>query len=247
MIVGTFAPAGGIANSGQYAVLKVDGNFRSTAVSLYQAGEWLVKLRISSQKLSVRRMDELLRSTLAQLPELGGVSENPAYFIADCETPLTFTQSLPFEDPKGDMALSLEASVRAMTVGINSAENTDAAPDRYCREGPRSEQLNAYRANGSQDSYFVAVSDVGTGFAVFPTKLYGAESGGASAVAAHAVQSSNGLITTIHRPFVGMPTIQQAANAVYQQPALGEVSRILGDKSMVVTILNPPDEETAVD
>lgn len=237
MKVGNFVPSGGTVAAGQYAVIRVDGNFRSTAVSLYRAGEWLVKLRISSRRLSVSKMDALVRKTLSGMPPLDGVASELAYFVEECDTPLSFSQSLPFNDPKGDMALALEASLAAIPVG--SAEAGDTTPARYCREGPQQQQVSIYRKGGSPDSYFVAVGDSGSGFSVFPLPLYGAEPGGESAVSVHRVQSASGLAVSIHRPFIGMPTIQEAADAVYRQPSLARVSRPLGNEEAKVEINSP--------
>lgn len=241
--IGTFAPTGTQVETGLFAVLAVDGTVRSTAISLYRSGEWLVKVRISSRTLSVRRMGALLRDTLGRLPAMDTLDTAPAYFIEECETPLAFTQALPFNDPKGQMALALEASIHAMTIGTTAFEDEGGLPAHYCREGGRREQFNVYRAGGSDDSYDVALGDAGAGFTVFPLKLYGAEPGGTSAVPVHRVQSSTGMATIIHRPFVGLPTIQQAANSVFQQQALAEVSRPLGGENVDVTLMGSSEVE----
>lgn len=236
--VDSFAPRGSDVASGNYAVIALDGRFKSTAVSLYRSGEWLIKLRISSQELSVPQMDRLLKKVLAGLPETGQPDAQPAYLVEECTTSLAFGPAKPFSDPNGDAALALEASLIAMTTKM--ANVSAGPPVRYCREGSRGGEFSIYRANGRPDGYTVAVGDAGKTFAVFPQPLYGAEPGGASAVNVHRVQSGDGLSWSIFRPFVGMPSIQQAIDTVYGGAPLSEVGRPLGDENINVRLLVAP-------
>jgi len=247
MKIGTFAPTGGVAESGMFAVLAVDGNFRSTALSMYRAGEWLVKVRISSRTLTVIEMDALRRDIERSLPKMEGLDSDQAYFIEECQTAMTAGQAIPYNDPKGDIALAVEASISVAAARLD--DNVEGAPAQsvYCRQGQRRDQLNIYRLNESVDSYYTAIGDAGSGFSVFAKSLYGAEPGGESAVEVYRVQSADGLNTNVHRPFVGLPSVQQAADAVYRFPGLAQVSRPLGDDETNISLLTPPESSVTND
>ena len=237
----SFTPNGGTAESGQYAAIKVRGNYRSTAVALYRAGEWLVKVRISSRKLKVDAMENLMTSTLAALPALEGVSSSPAYIVAPCDEPMQFggASPVPAEEAQGmAMALALSVSSIAMSVDGEGAEEA-ATPARFCREGERQQRVNLYRPGGSQKDYVLAMGDSGFSVDVSPQmaldELMGEESNSPS----YQVRSANGLETTIHTAFSGMPTPEQAMEAVFNAPALARINRPLGEEETNVELSVP--------
>lgn len=236
--ISSFVPTGGQNATGQYAVIDTEGRIKSTAVSLHRSGEWLIKLRISSEQLAADEMSDVLNGVLASLPPVEQPEPVPAYLIDNCELPLTFTEANPFVDPKGDAALALEASVDAMLAnGRIPNDRLQPAAVRYCREGEPQRQYTVYRPVGTADRYVVAFSDAGKSISVFPDTLYGAEPGGASAVSVYQVVSGSGLATAIYRPFLTMPTLQQAADSVFRQTALSQVSRPLDGENVKVDLL----------
>lgn len=236
--IGSFVPPGGLNASGQFAVIDTAGTFKSTAVSLHRSGEWLIKLRISSEKLAVNQMATVLKDVQASLPPIENPELAPTYLIEDCEPPLTFTLAKPFADPKGDAALALEASLDTMVAnGLKPVEQAAPVALRYCRDGKPQQRYTVYRPAGTTDRYLVAFSDAGKSISVFPDALYGAETGGASAVVVYQVVSGDGRVTAIYRPFLTMPTLQQVADTVFRQPALSLVSRPLGDEDVKVELL----------
>jgi len=121
--VGAFVPAGGTAPSGQYAVTKVEGRIASTAIAMYTAGDWLVKVRISSSRLNVGEMETLLKSILTGLARLNDLSSEPAYFIKECTGELKSERS-SLLDLSGDnaKAIALAAAVDAASSSLKAAE-----------------------------------------------------------------------------------------------------------------------------
>ena len=57
------------------------------------------------------------------------------------------------------------------------------------------------------------------------------------------VRSANGLETTVHTAFSGMPTPEQAMEAVFDGPVLARINRPLGDENISVE-LGAPSSET---
>lgn len=249
--ISSFAPKGAGAKSGQFAVLEPESGYRSTSVAMFRADQWLVKLRISSKDLSTSKLADLTSKIASKLPALDGVSSDPAYLVEECKTPMEGRTAIPFTSSKGDTAIALEASAFLMAESIKSVEGEsaggtpvgeEAKPVRYCREGARRDQFNQYRPNEATDQYILAIGDAGNAISVFPKKLFGAEPGDESGRMVTRIHSGSGLETIVHRPFVGVPDIQTAADAVFRSPALAKVTRPLGNEGSDVTILVASDE-----
>ena len=167
-----FIPSGGAKPSGLFAVLAVEGNrVRSTGVALYRAGEWLVKVRISSVGLDVPQMDLLLKQTLNELPALNGLDQAPAQFISLCDTPFAPRGAEEITEDLTALALSLALlKTKSFQNQVTSllGGSTNANAPSYCREGPRNNQFNLYRRIGRTPAYSVAVGDAGFSIDVFP-------------------------------------------------------------------------------
>lgn len=234
--IGSFVPPGGQNGSGQFAVIDTSGTIKSTAVSLHRSGEWLIKLRISSEELSVKQLGVVLKNVQASLPPIEQPDLPPAYLIEACAPSLTFAVANPYVDPNGDAALAVEVSLDVMAANApKSAEQARPTALPYCRDGKPQQRFTVYRPQGTADRYVVAFNDAGKSISVFPDALYGA--GGASAIDVYQVVSGDGLATAIYRPFLTMPTLQQVAEVVFRQPALSHVSRPLGDEDVKVELL----------
>ncbi|MEM6475885.1 MAG: hypothetical protein AAF687_06935, partial [Pseudomonadota bacterium] len=162
--VGTFVPPGGSVESGQYAVTKVQGRAISTAAAIYRAGEWLIKVRISSERLNVGELETLTKSTLAGLPALEDVSDNPAYFVEQCSNTVNYSRAEPVARGGNEgMAAAL------MLASSLSGLDEDAGPSkpvRLCREGPRAKEYNLFRPIDDSAGYTVAIGDAGSSIEV---------------------------------------------------------------------------------
>ena len=170
-----FIPSGGTKPSGLFAVLAVEGNrVRSTGVALYRAGEWLVKVRISSVGLDVPQMDLLLKQTLNELPALNGLDQAPAQFILPCDTSFAPRGAEEITEDLTALALSLALlKTKSFQNQVTSllGGSTNANAPSYCREGPRNNQFNLYRRMSTTPAYSLAVGDAGFSIDVFPDKI----------------------------------------------------------------------------
>ena len=209
--IGTFVPTGGSVESGQYAVTKVDGRFRSTAAAIYQAGEWLIKVRISSQRLNVDEMETLAKSTLAGLPAMGDVSAAPAYFVEECDGPAASNSATPV-DRNGDDAMALQIMMAGL---LTLDDGTGSA--RYCREGGRDAQFNVFRPAKREDGFIIAIGDAGSSVEVFSVGEF-AGLGMPTPENLYAVRSATGTDVTLYTPFSGMPNLEQVAQSFGGSP-----------------------------
>ena len=234
MKIASFIPSGGSKASGLSAVLAVDGNFRSTGVAMYRSGEWLVKVRVSSRRLSVAQMDSVLKSTLGRMPALDNVDPNPAQFVAECDAVPTSSATV-VTDNLGTIALGEAIALVAMqlpeedreTLEETGSREVDPATLTYCREGPRSRQYNVFRSTDGNDRFTVALGDAGRSVDVYPDAV-ATELDTTSAMTTYAVRSATGLEYVLHTPYVGLPSVQQVGQSLSGQ-VIATVTRPLED------------------
>ncbi len=231
--IGRFTPNGGTAESGLSAVLAVRGNFRSTAVALYRADEWLVKVRISSRELSVSQMDVFLRNTLSGLPALDGLSEQPAQFVSQCTGSLSSQRARPVREDLGMTAMAQAIALVAgeQIVGVETDDFTEietpgptVAP--YCREGARDQRFNVYRPHDGIERFTIAIGDSGFAIEVYPD-VVSTQLAEGSDETVYAIRSATGLDYNLHTPFRGLPTLDQVAQSAMRGPVIASVNRPL--------------------
>lgn len=229
--IGTFVPAGGEVESGQYAVTDVDGRMRSTALAMHQAGEWLVKVRISSSRLNVGEMETLLLDTLKSLSALDGLATTPAKFMTGCEAPLLTERSRLVDlNTTSAYSLALEASAALTLRYLEGSTEEKIAPVQYCRMGKQSREYATYRPVNSISQYLIALSDSGRHIEVAPseplTQLVGPDNG----QSVYQIIKVTALESTIYTPAQGLP-VGEVLGSSYGQPSIAKVSRVLGDES----------------
>ena len=242
-----FVPRGGTAESGRYAVLATNGRYKSTSLAIYRAGDWLIKLRLSSPSSSVPELEDLTLRTLAALPEMESIAPAPAYLIQPCKNTPAWLEAAPLEHPKGDTALVTEASLLAFgtAAGLplpeNLAEFIEGSPapsQTFCRDGERQPQFNIYRPAGTTDRYIVALNDGGNSISVFPRPIFLSE----DQRFVHRIHSGNSVSTTVFRPHEGLPDLKALSKAIGQRP-MARVKRPLGKEGAAVTIFSSPEGE----
>ena len=219
----TFAPNGSEIESGLLTVLTSNGDFRSTGLGIYQAGEWLVKLRLSSRRLDPEGLEELLRKVLSIAPKLEGYGETPAYLIEPCFDQVKYTIAERFKPQLGSDPFEGMSTVMMDLVGREVAANIEAdSPDQtYCREGAGGSEGSIYRQPGSQDSYIIAFGDSGTSAHAGPALSLDAI---LSKEDPEAVQKTHFTVTystATHKrmfmPFASLPQPNQAGRAVLME------------------------------
>ena len=242
-----FRPSGATKASGLSAVFPVEnGNFRSTGGALYRAGQWLVKVRISSAELSTERLDAAMRRALEGIPALEGVDDSVVEFVVPCDEPLVFGETAPIEPDTGlaaSMALMSDV-ISAIAEGTEN-ENKDAAkPVSYCREGEWNPQYNVYRPIGQADRYSLVFGDSGSSVEVYPFLLTNEEKAADANTPTHLVSSSTGTETSFYTPFRGMPGPGPASRSAFRGPVYAKVNRRLSpDENPQITISAGPSKE----
>jgi len=246
--IGRFVPSGGEAESGLSAVLAVNGPMRSTGVALYRSGEWLVKVRISSEELSVSQMDALLRTTLADLPALDQVDGESAKFVGQCSDTLSYEDAQLLSENLGAGALAAALSAAAeQNIAREEAAGQDKSADReelglkntsglaYCREGERNQRFNLFRPLDGSDRYSLALGDAGFSVEVYPSIVM-TELREEDDATVYTVRTASGTNYSFHTPFLGRPSPPLAAQSALQGPTISSVSRPLGDDDVAINI-----------
>jgi hypothetical protein len=156
-----FARPGASAPSGLRLAMDVPGpGFKSTALAIAPLGSWLVKVQMSSMRLSGAELDAKLDAVLAALgwpAEIG--TPRAAAAILPCTGPLSTKQARVVRD---DMTQMLMNSV------AGAALEGDGPPPVYCREPGLPPELGVYRADASANAYVVAMNDSGIALSVGP-------------------------------------------------------------------------------
>lgn len=146
-------------------------NFTSTGVQLFEINGWYVKLRASSMTRSPQELGEWMGQALSEigLPARSGAAQT-VQPVVDCPVPLVFAKQA--KDARKDGAANLLGGLLGSMIGQMAMEDEDdEEPDEpvsWCRDSSLGQNQNVYRANGSDDSYLIAIGDNGIGVQVEP-------------------------------------------------------------------------------
>ena len=164
-----FTPPNQPAASGLRAVYAPDNDdWQSSGLALFEVDGWYVKVRASSRTRSPDAM-------LTWLDEITGALGLPAgdapaaALVEDCADDLRFRGNS--RDVRSDAAGSLLSSLfgSAIAAQVRSGEiEAEAVPITWCRDSALEQTQVAYRANGSDDSYLLALGDNGNAISVTP-------------------------------------------------------------------------------
>lgn len=143
------------------------GPFRSTAVLLVPMGNWIAKIRMSSESLGAPE----LRDTLAEFarkitwPDATRMA-GPAAPVAQCPSALSFGKSArPVRVSNSDaMANALIGAVLS-TAAAKPEAGAQAPAPVWCRDSVLGNH-GVYRTSGDTKSYLLAFSDAGRGASV---------------------------------------------------------------------------------
>jgi hypothetical protein len=231
----SFAPVGSEIESGLLSVLATSGEFRSTGIAIYGAGEWLVKARLSSRGLDPDGTEALLREVLGMLPKLKGYSQKESYLIEACLDTMKFRTAKRMTPEDLPAAADLARTLDGKTFEIGSRIKTV-----YCREGKGGSEGSVYRPLGKQDRYIIAFGDSGTSALAAPAISLDSmltEQDGDRAVPMHFSLSYTTATHIRHfEPFLSLPHPAEAANAIFNEETLVLLERALGEKSAPVIV-----------
>lgn len=250
--VSTFVPSGGSAPSGIRSVLEGAGDYRSTGTALYRAGDWLIKLRISSSRLPVEALDHELARILDGLPALEMISPTPAYSVAPCGSAPSFSNAGRMEED-GDSRMVAAVSEGLTGDGmladvIQEVRNGEKiAPElrNFCSIGEKTDHYAIYLPSDSDDRYVMALGDAGFGISVQPANMLDlVRKANGESVGFYRVTTASGLEVQTFLPFTSMPTPDQAAQAAFNEsPIIATTRPLPGDKGSESKIfVGEPDE-----
>lgn len=162
-----FVPPGQQTASGLTATWKVTkAPYRSTGLALVQIGEWMVKVRYSSERLDAPQMAAKVREIVQGLGWPQGIAASPAaYEVAPCKTELKISgRATPLQ-------LETSAYLTAAVSGTVEAEKPELrapAAKLWCRDSTRLDSGAVYRGDEEPDGYLIALSDAGRGLRIQP-------------------------------------------------------------------------------
>lgn len=163
---GAFVPPGRTNASGLLATYALDGKaYRSTGVALLPVGDWLVKMRISSQSLSPSELEARMKTALAEIAWPKKMDPAPeAVPVAGCTTSLALSgEAKPAEKDESSGAAMLVGALIGQMGAMEKAPRPAAAPTaiRWCRDPTAVEGGAVYRADAQTDGYLITLGDSG--------------------------------------------------------------------------------------
>lgn len=132
------------------------GMLSSTALAVLPLGDWLAKVRISSDRLTAQELNSRMDAFIAALgwpkPEK---EAREALALLPCEKPLTFKKAKAVQPNKLQDIQDLAFS-RIGALGLGS----------FCRDRQEGAQWGLYKSQGSQEGYVLAIQDAGRAIGV---------------------------------------------------------------------------------
>lgn len=160
-----FIPPGRANASGLLATYALTGKaYRSTGVALLPVGEWMVKMRASSQTLSPEELEARMKAALAEIVWQRKMAPAPvAVPIASCETPLALSgNAKPAEKDDSSGAAMLVGALIGQMGAVREAPKGAVPPvTRWCRDSIEVAEGAVYRADEQKDGYLIALADSG--------------------------------------------------------------------------------------
>lgn len=155
-----FIPRGQKQATGLIEMLSVEGKVRATGLMLIPVNGFYAKVRASSMTRDAASLEQFMLTAVNAINWASKTAASTASPIENCPTPLP-------ERPAAVMAVvNKDDRMMSGLVGglLSQLQTTSKIPVavRYCREpGPAQFPYGVYRANGSSDSYLMALLDSG--------------------------------------------------------------------------------------
>lgn len=157
-----------IASSIRQAYSIPGGRYRSTALAVMPVGDWIVSMRLTSEKLTADQLDARLQRMIADIrwPKSGEAAlPVAAATVQPCATPLKFGKARQVKADGADIMGSLLLSIAAKE---KKGESTPAVRPVWCREGEGRTEYGVYRADADETGYALALFDAGRVVSVHP-------------------------------------------------------------------------------
>lgn len=151
------------ATSGLKIVYPVSaGNFRSTALALVPAGEWILAVRITSSTLDAPGLEAKLNAILTGIGWATNIAQAPATEpVQPCADPLKFGKAKLLPPSLGNALMDAVAGIAAAKSDTDSSPAKPAPPAVYCKDPASTMNYGIYRANAESNAYVMAAGDAG--------------------------------------------------------------------------------------
>lgn len=197
-----FSPQGGAVASGLRQIFRTGGRFSHTAVALFPAGNWLVKVRLSTTGQDDAAVGAMLDAAIAavRLPD-SATATLAARIIQPCATTRTWRRARLVNTSGGTGLIALLGGLFASGAETPEDGSTPLIGLRVlglCRDATVLELGSVYRNPDWEQGYWLALGDSGTYLSVSPDVMSGLVDN----------RSSSRATVTLHSP---METVTLAA------------------------------------
>lgn len=154
----SFDPPGSVQRSALRIAydLPPGGTLTSTVLAVLPLGEWLAKVRISSDRLTAADLDRRLDAFISALGWPKPEDEAPeAVVLRPCDKPLTFKTAKKVQ-PNTMQELQDLAFTRIGATGLHS----------FCRDRQEGLSWGLYQSQGGEKGYVLAIQDAGRSIGV---------------------------------------------------------------------------------
>lgn len=146
------------------------GNFRSTALAIVPAGEWILAVRITSSTLDASSLEVKLNAVLTGIGWATDIAQVPATEpVQPCADPLKFGKAKLLPPSLGDALMDAVAGMAAAKSDSESSPAKPLSPAVYCKDPASTMNYGVYRANAESNAYVMAAGDAGISVLVGPT------------------------------------------------------------------------------
>ena len=227
-------PTGDVTGALQAIYATGGGRVRSTAVLLVPVGDWIAKIRLSSQIEDAAALRSMLSAFARQITWPETTRTAPAASpVQACATPLAFGKSARPAPVSSDTRLG-NALLGAILSSMDPAEieAEPVAPRPWCRDSVVGTHAVYRQEEDETDRYLLALSDAGRAIAVHPAHglLDGSEKGRKTfSLSLHQVDR-----TYHYRDYDRLIPPSQALKIIEKESAISSVSTIGKDKSITL-------------
>lgn len=163
-------PTGDVGGSLQAVYAVSAGNFRSTAVLLVPMGDWIVKIRMSSETLAAPDLKESLEAFARQIgwPDSTRKAEAVTPVMGCTERLLFGSKAKVASKDRDDVMVDALISAALSNIEPDKLPVKDSARGTWCRNSVIGKHGTYRSSDASNDSYLLALSDAGRAISVHP-------------------------------------------------------------------------------
>ena len=208
-----FKRPGASAASGLRATLPLSASgLTATAVALAPLDGWLVKIRMTSDRLDRAALDARLTAFLEALRWPAETRPAPATAaVVACPDSLSFKKAKTVKDSMGDVLMSALAG----TVQADQVEKGETRSAVYCREPGPLKTYAVYRPDRSRAAYVIALGDAGEALRLEPALSLDGLGSGKSSGGRVAMTSMKHATISVLPSFNRLPSPEQALSVAF--------------------------------